>query len=172
MTHRPFREVEDWLRAEAEGREADADALFAAVFATGLPRLEPSPGLPDRILAALGRAALPAARPLPRWAQAATLALLALGGLAAAAFWSTWVFDLLHTLWTYGPRALRIGATLSAGLLSVLAKSAWNAASIARALALVLGSGPGAAILAGNLLLAVAASVAMKRILSLEEKSS
>ncbi len=164
--------MDDWLRAEAEGREADADALFAAVFTAGLPPLEPAPALVDRIMAAVGRLAVPAPRPLPRWAHAATIALLALGGLASAAFWSTWVFDLLGAIWAYGPRVLRLFAVLTTGLLSGLAKSAWNAASIGRALALVLGSGPGAAILAGNLLLAVAASAAMKRILSLEEKSS
>lgn len=163
--------MDAWLRAEAESRDADADRLFSAIFSAHVPSLAAPPSIVDRVMAALAsQHGLRAAFPMPVWARAATVALLALGGLAAAGFWSTWVFDLLHDAWPLGPRAGRVFAALAGSLLQAFATTASRSASIGHALGLVFGSGPGAALLAANLFLALAASAALKHILTLEEK--
>lgn len=169
----PYQDVEDWLAAEAEGDSDDADRLFAAMFSARVPRLRPAPGVPDRVAAALAWP-LPerANRPMPRWARASTLVLLAFGGAAAAAFWSTWLFDLLHASWAVGPRMARILAALSGASLAAVSHTWANAAAIGHALELVAASGPGTVLLAANLALALIASFALKRVLSLEEESS
>lgn len=172
-TERGHRDIADWLAAEAEGRLEEADALFGRPFSTRVPRLRPAPGLDDRVLAAL--AFRPVGVPLrgvPAWGRWAAVALLFFGGLAAAAFWSTWWFDLVRVSWTLAPRAARVGASLSGAWLDTLAHTWTVAASVGRALSMAVASGPGLAVLVGNLMLALLAAFGLRRVLSLEEESS
>lgn len=173
MDHRRHDDIDGWLRAESEGRDEDADALFAVVFAGRVPRLRPSPGMAERVITALG--AVPPAvtvRPMPRWGRAATLVLLVAGGLTAAAVCSTWLLELLRAGWKLGPPLAVEAAALAVGALNAFVRACSDAVAVARALALVAASGPATAVLAANLLVAFIASMALKRVLSLEEESS
>lgn len=170
MSDRPDNDVHDWLSAEAGGRDEEADALFAAVFARRVARLSPPSGFAARVSDALGRRDAPPFVPW-RW-RLATLALLVLGGLAVSAFCTTWVFDLAWAGWRGGPRALAAAATFYTAALEALVRGGAVTVSVARALWLAAASGPVAALLALNLLLALASSFALRRVLSFEEEAS
>jgi hypothetical protein len=168
MSREHDRELAAWLAAEAAGRFDEADSLFAGVFSRHVPRLEPAPRLSDRVVAAMrSRVGLPWLAPMPSWLRAATLALVAGGGLAAAWFWSIPAFDLLRAAWSVVHGA-GIVAMVSAVLLDVIVRTWSNAASVGRALSVVATSGTGAVLLVANLGVAVGASMALKRLLARE----
>jgi hypothetical protein len=181
MTNDPGRDLEDWLDAEAEGSAEEADRSFAAMFSRHVSRLQPAPGLADRVIAVCRT--IPArARPdasqrpgavlVPRWSRAAVFVALVLGGLAAALCSSASVFDLVRAIWVGGPGAFRtVAAVSSIGL------GAWGHAwsvtiSIGRALALVATSAPGTAVIVANLTLALVASIGLKHLLPPDEELS
>ena len=167
------RAVAEWLAAEAEGRPDEADRLFASVFLSGVPRLAPAPGLGDRVLARVGSpTAAPGALPLPAWARVAALVAIVLGGLAAAAVSSVPAMDLARTSWVVGVKAVGTGWLLAGALLRMLVHGWSDLVGFARPLTLVVASGPGSAVLLANLALAALASVALKRMLPLEEEPS
>ncbi len=154
-----------WLEAEAAGESDKADAMFASVFALHVPALAPQASVWDRVAAGLEAAWFRSP-----WARAAAVVLVALGGLAAAAFASTWVFDLLGAAGAFGPRMLRVAMTTSGLTFDSLAHAWGAAAAIGRALAVAAATGPAAAAIAANLTIALAASLGLSRLLSLEKE--
>lgn len=164
------RDAEDWLEAEAAGA-ADAEARFAAMVAVHLPRLGPAHGFADRVMSALPAPLSTGVRSMPRWERAAVFVLLSAGGLGAAAFWSTPVFDLITGAGLVVARGAGLLA-VAATWLRTLAHGWAATVSIGRAMALVAGSGPASTIMAANLALALVASIALKHLLSPEERTS
>ncbi len=74
-------EFADWLAAERDGREVDAEAALAGVF-TALPGLAPTVGFVDRVMAGAGFIRPPMME--SRWFRGAIAAVLLLVGLAMA----------------------------------------------------------------------------------------
>jgi hypothetical protein len=170
VSDKPDKDFRDWLSAEAEGRDEEADALFGALFAGRVERLGPPDGFAARVVAAAGMA--PAA-PLMGWGwRVAALALVVPGGLAVAAFCATWLPDIVLAGWRFAPRLLAAAAAFYAEATEAVVWCAVLSVSVARALAFAASSGPGAALLTANLLVALAASAALRRVLSLEEEPS
>jgi hypothetical protein len=173
MADAPENDLRAWLEAEETGDAAAADAIFASVFAHYVPPLAPAEPIAARVGALLRptrvlRLPQPALRLLgSAWAAAV---LIVLGGMAAALFSSTWVFDLVRLVRTAGPRVLAAGLA-AAGLALEFLWNAWLAIdAIARALAVVASSGPATAIIAANLTIALVAALALARLLSPEEE--
>lgn len=79
-------ELDSWRRfreAEAAGRPADADLALRELFLS-LPRLAPSPGFADRVLARIARRPSIFALPAVRFGLAASLLVAALGAVLIA----------------------------------------------------------------------------------------
>jgi hypothetical protein len=165
MVNRGNDGLRKWLEAEAAGDENRADEAFASVFADHVPSLGPPAPVWD---AEIVRRALPGGA--RRWlAVAAGLALVA-GGLAAAAFWSAWVFDLLGAAGTVGPRVLAVATGAGRHVITFLQHAWLPAVAVGRALAVATATGPAAAAIALNLTVAFAAAIALSRLLSPEEE--
>lgn len=93
-------ELNAWLKAEATGNAAGAEAAFAAVVAA-LPRLGPAPGFAERVV----WAAVPgAATARPAW-----LDRLARGSLAAALVLAAMVTGLLPAIARFRPDVPSLG---------------------------------------------------------------
>lgn len=169
MEERARRELHDWLAAEREGRDTDADARFAALLAGRVPHLRPSPGLADRVMRRRRRQApLAVGWRLPAWwARAALVAVVVGVGAAGATFWS--VFDLARLAGGLLPTLRALGVAGVSGLAAV-GQAVAVVASVGRAFALAASSGPAAAVIALNLALALSASLALKRLVALEEE--
>jgi hypothetical protein len=164
------RELQAWLEAEAGGAGDEADRRFATVFARAVPRLAPPAGMADRVVARLGYGRLVDVAVVPAWARLGVLALLGVGGTAAAAFWSTWIFDLLRAVGAVGPRAIRL-AVAGVGWVVDAGRHTWLAAdAIGGALAVVASTGPATAAIAANLTVAFLAAMALRRLLSAQEE--
>jgi hypothetical protein len=175
MGHDPERDVGSWLQAEAEGRD-DAEARLRVVFARQVRRLTPPDVLAARIMRDIAAQRSPAVRPAaaPGWLAAAALGLLVLGGLAAAAFWSAWVPGLAGALAGLS-RAVPLLMVLGGLMVDALGHGWTVFLSIAKALALVVTTGPGFAAIVLNLTIALGASLALGRLVatqSIEEGES
>lgn len=102
MTPRSDIPICQWLAAEADGRDADAELALAGVF-QALPLNAPSPGFADRVLIATGWVAPSWTHPSwteSRWARGAIAASLLVVGLAL--FWTLPVLLGLTRLVTPG----------------------------------------------------------------------
>jgi hypothetical protein len=158
-------EIRGWLEAEAAGDLDGADQAFASVFSRHVPPIGP----PVPVWEAAGVRDALAGR-TRRWLAVAAGLLVMLGGLAAAAFWSAWVFDLLGAVGTFGPRVLSVGTAAGRHVFAFVQHAWLPAVAIGRALAVAAATGPAAAAIALNLTVAFAAAVALSRLLSPEEE--
>ena len=154
-----------WLEAERSGRPDDAEALFSAVFTEQVPVLTPPAGFTERVLAARL-----AARESSPW----TWRSVRLVGAAAAVLMGL----LLPVLLTLDPFAL-VGsaAGAGAGLLGdvrafwhaalAFGLTAWTlAASLGRAVLFASASGLVPFVLTANLILALASSYGLMRLMA------
>jgi hypothetical protein len=158
-------ELHDWLEAEAAEDADRADLAFASVFARHVPPLGPAtPVWEDRAF----RQAL--AGPHRTWLAAAAALLLTVGGLAAAAFWSAWVFDLVGIAGSMGPRVLAGVAAVGRHLFAFIHDAWLPALAVGQALGVAAATGPAAAAIAINLTIAFAAALGLSRLLSPAEE--
>lgn len=158
-------ELRDWLEAEAAGAQDRADAAFASMFAGHVPSLAP----PTSVWEALAvRRALAARR--RRWLAAAAGLLLTVGGLTAAAFAFTWVFDLAGAAGTAGPRLVAISLAVGRHVFEFVRHAWLPAVAIGQALAVAAATGPAALVIGLNLSIAFASAVALSRLLSPQEE--
>jgi hypothetical protein len=165
MANRSDRELREWLEAEAAGDQDRADTAFASVFAGHVSALEPPAPLWDELVV---RRAVGARH--RRWLAAAAALLLTVGGLAAATFWSAWVFDLAGAASVAGPRVLAVCTAVGHHLFD-LGRHAWlPAVAIGRALAVAAATGSSAVVIGLNLSIAFSAALALSRLLSPEEE--
>lgn len=135
---RPFETSSAWerfLAAEAAGRTDEAEAALAALFAAA-PPVGPSPGFADRVMARI--AVVPRsifARPLVRFALAASLLLAALSSaLLAPALLPLARLVSLADLAGAGTRALGAVAVRFAAGVSLWERTAEVLATVGRAL--------------------------------------
>ncbi|MEW5980851.1 MAG: hypothetical protein AB1806_00615 [Acidobacteriota bacterium] len=172
MTPLPHEhELARWLEAEACGRRAAADRLFAGIAASHWARAEPPRGFARRVSAALE------ARPRPVWweswwVRAALLASLGAVGAALAVAPSSAMASL-------GVSAV---VRMSQGLSWILACSQfavdgawalWSAgARLSSWVEVVLSAPISQLLIALNLAMAAAASLALRRLLRAEEMPS
>jgi hypothetical protein len=168
MAKHPHHTVRDWLDAERAGHAEDADRRFRAV-AEAMPRLRPSAGFTDAVMAkaGLGR---------PRtdlWANwwtrgAIATAMLLVGALAVSLPAAAWFGALLASIQhvALGVGQLSAGASAwVAGALALWAGLANAAGAVGR---LMAGPGP-LMVLALNFAVAVAALCALRRLIPLQE---
>ena len=99
------KDVARWLASEERGDEQGAESAFAQLFAA-VPRIEPLPGFPGRVEAAVWRR-LQRKRLVARAARAAALLLAVSGGVAGS--WLALVY--------LGPWLLTSGAAMASGSL-------------------------------------------------------
>ena len=168
MAKNPRHTVREWLDAERAGHPEEADRRFRAV-AAALPRLQPSAGFADAVMARAGLA-------LPRpdfWASwwvrgAIATAMLMVGVLAVSLPAAAW-FDAL--LASTQHVALGLGQVSAGGrawvgsALAVWAGLGQAASTVGR---LMAAPGP-LMLLALNFAVAVAAFCALRRLMPLQE---
>ena len=165
MANQGDRELREWLEAESAGELDRADVAFASVFAGHVPVLEPNAGVWDRLAARRAHASRQR-----RWLAAAAVLMLTVGGLAAATFWSAWVFELAAAAGVAIPRALAIGIAVGRHSFEV-SRQAWlPAVAIGRALAVAAATGPATIVIGLILSSAFAAALALSRLLSPQEE--
>jgi len=168
MAKNPHRTVREWLDAERAGHGEEADRRFRAV-AAALPRLEPSAGFADAVMARAGLA-----RPrTDLWASwwirgAIATAMLSVGVLAvslpAAAWFDALLASAQHVAWGVG----QVSAGVCAWVGSVLALWAGLGQAAAAVGRLMAGPGP-LMLLALNFAVAIAAFCALRRLMPLQE---
>jgi hypothetical protein len=168
MAKNPHHTVREWLDAERAGHTEEADRRFREV-AAALPRLQPSAGFADAVIARAGLA-------LPRpdlWASwwirgAIATAMLSVGVLAvslsAAAWFDALLASVQHVAWGLGQLSAGVRAWVGSAL-TVWAGLAQAASVVGR---LMAGPGP-LVLLALNFAVAVAAFCALRRLMPLQE---
>ncbi len=161
--------IRRWLEAEGAGRADEADAVFSALFAEQVPVLVPPQAFTERVVNSVlsARAGSPWAWQSVR-ALGATAAVLM--GLVLLAALSLDPFAVLQA-------AARGGAALITDVRAVLNASiatgltAWAlAASVGRASLIASSSGLVPFVLIANLLLALASSYGLRRLMAPREE--
>ncbi len=163
-------ELMRWLAAEQAGRAEEADAWFAAVFARRVPRLNPPAALERRVLAAwTGRRSLLDPSGV-RWVRAAVALALGVIGLGLACFPPGLAIDGVFAVATLAARALH-GMAAAWGAAAGLGLVCWHlTTTIARVAVQVSATGPAAALIGANLLVALLAVVGLVRLLAPREE--
>jgi hypothetical protein len=158
-----------WLAAENDGRADDAEALFSALFAEGVPVLAPPDAFTELVLSAAlsSREARPWAW---RWVRALGACAALLMGLVL--LWLVTV-DPFAALQASARGLARLAADSRALFQAWLALgvSAWTVAGgVGRTALVAASSGALPFVLAANLLLASAASFGLARLLASREE--
>ena len=169
MTQHEDDQLGAWLEAERSERFDEAEARFSTLFAGQVPVLEPPPGLAHRVLAASlsGRRVAPWTWRPVRALGAASLVLMAgtLAGLLALD-----VFAVVAAVATTASALVADARTLVSAC-TAAGVTAWTLSlSVGRAVLVASTSGIMPFVLAANLLLALASSYGLTRVLAPREE--
>ncbi|RPJ70556.1 MAG: hypothetical protein EHM24_15175 [Acidobacteria bacterium] len=158
-----------WLEAEGAGRADEAEAVFSALFAEKVPVLVPSGAFTARVMdAALS------ARPWDplawRWVRVVGATAALLMGLVLLAALSLDPFAVLQVFARAGA-ALVTDARAVVHAVFATGLTAWTvAASVGRAMLIASSSGLVPFVLVANLLLALASSYGLRRLMAPREE--
>ena len=164
--HRDYRR---WLEAEADDREDDADALFASVFRGSVPAAPPSPAFTARPMEAVSAAAIRDARRARRIRRVAvplgSAAAVVLAYLSSGLLMSAVSAIVVRTLDVLIGSVVYVATTMTSG------GDAWSlAGNLGRATAALLTNPSVTATILALQGMAVAALIALQRLLRSERE--
>jgi len=158
-----------WLEAEKAGRHDEAEEMFSALFAERVPVFAPPQAFTARVVEALQSAR--AGEPWAWWS------IRALGAATAASMGLVLLVALSLDPFAVVQAAARAGATLVTDARAVLhasiatALTAWAlGASIGRATLIASSSGLAPFVLVANLMLALASSYGLRKLMAPREE--